>query len=643
MGIMFFKCKACGGNIQLTGKTHGVCDSCGNECTFPVTQDEKRINMFNRGTYFRQKGDYDEAYSAFEHIIAEDNTDAEAHWNLVLCRYGVEYVEDSGSKRYLPTLHRNALDSILDDLDYKFSVEEAEDAQTREIYKRSAQEIYQIQERYWDISRREEPYDVFICFKDRDDNTGKYTESSAQGLKIHDRLKEEGFKVFFSRVTLKERGGEEYEPIIFAALNSAKVMLLLANRKEQLEARWVKNEWSRYLKLCAKDKSKTLLPVYFDITREDFPKQIRNVLQAIDMSDVGAMENLVHAVKKLTGRLNSSQSQPSAVPTVSNMMKRVKQALGDEEYEEAERLLDQALNVEPENGEAYFLQLMAQCRVNNEEMLMHTRGYVEKRTTFLRAFEYGDEQQRERLYQIGQENETYNQYLEAVDDFQSGNVEAALNKFESLGDYGDSATYCKKCRQAHEYQMEVGDGKTYITEKIKKDKPSEYQTFMTMQEHVTKQLQGFQKYGESGKNFRISGTLLLVSALLLFFPLPAAQNWGEFIGICTLAIFLPVQFVRGFIKKIAGGLGLFLLLAIFAEIISGFGWFFLIVGAAILARGVFYLQNGGRYEDSLQKAKDYDNSTIQPLENEICEEINKKYDMLDDKFRVSLKGIPRVF
>ena len=56
--------------------------------------------------------------------------------------------------------------------------------------------------------------------------------------------------------------GQEYEPYIFAALNSAKIMLAFGTDYEYFNAVWVKNEWSRFLKLMAKDKEKHLIPCY---------------------------------------------------------------------------------------------------------------------------------------------------------------------------------------------------------------------------------------------------------------------------------------------------------------------------------------------------------------------------------------------
>ena len=78
-------------------------------------------------------------------------------------------------------------------------------------------------------------------------------------------MTKEGFKVFFSRITLEDKLGTAYEPYIFAALNSAKVMVVLGTKPEHFNAVWVKNEWNRYLALIKAGAEKTLIPAYQDM------------------------------------------------------------------------------------------------------------------------------------------------------------------------------------------------------------------------------------------------------------------------------------------------------------------------------------------------------------------------------------------
>ena len=115
-----FKCKMCGGTIEFEqGATVGVCDSCGTKQTLPRLDDDKKANLYDRANHFRRNNDFDKAMSIYEQILNEDNTDAEAYWSLVLCRYGIEYVEDPASHKRIPTVNRAQFTSIFADEDYK--------------------------------------------------------------------------------------------------------------------------------------------------------------------------------------------------------------------------------------------------------------------------------------------------------------------------------------------------------------------------------------------------------------------------------------------------------------------------------------------------------------------------------------------
>ena len=92
--------------------------------------------------------------------------------------------------------------------------------------------------------------------------------------------------------------GREYEPYIFAALNSAKVMLCVGTDYEYFNAVWVRNEWSRFLKMMEKDKAKHLIPCYKGIDAYDIPKEF-NKLQAQDLGKVGAIQDLLRGIDKL--------------------------------------------------------------------------------------------------------------------------------------------------------------------------------------------------------------------------------------------------------------------------------------------------------------------------------------------------------
>ena len=85
----------CGGNLNIQqGEKTAVCEYCRTQQTVPSTDDEKKANLFNRANHFRRNSEFDKAKEIYEHILDEDSNDAEVYWSIVLCKYGIEYVED---------------------------------------------------------------------------------------------------------------------------------------------------------------------------------------------------------------------------------------------------------------------------------------------------------------------------------------------------------------------------------------------------------------------------------------------------------------------------------------------------------------------------------------------------------------------
>ena len=105
--MITFKCKMCGGALEITsGATVIECEYCGTQQTLPRLDNDKRANMYDRANHFRRNNEFDKAMGIYEQILNEDKTDAEAYWSIVLCRFGIEYVEDPASHKRIPTVNR---------------------------------------------------------------------------------------------------------------------------------------------------------------------------------------------------------------------------------------------------------------------------------------------------------------------------------------------------------------------------------------------------------------------------------------------------------------------------------------------------------------------------------------------------------
>ena len=355
------KCKMCGGDMEISAdKTFGTCEYCGRTMTLPKVSDDQRAAAFNRGNHFRRAGEFDKALGVYERIVADDDTDAEAHWCCALCRFGIEYVEDPATYEWLPTCHRASFDSFLEDVDYLAALEHS-DGITRRQYQKDAAKIAEVQRGILATSQNTEPYDVFISYKELDEN-GERTHDSVLAQDIYYQLTEQGRRVFFSRISLEDIPGTQYEPYIFAALNSAKVMLVVGTSAENLNAVWVKNEWSRFLAMMRKDKSKLLIPCYRDMDPYDMPEQL-TVLMSYDMGKIGFIQDLIRGVNKVLDADKPKEKETvHETVVVKNeggantdaLLKRGNMALEYNKWDDAKSYFDRVLDMDAECAEAYL-------------------------------------------------------------------------------------------------------------------------------------------------------------------------------------------------------------------------------------------------------------------------------------------------
>lgn len=400
---MIIKCKMCGGDIDfIPGATYGTCEYCGSTSTIPQAEDENKLNRYNRANHFRRQCEFDKAVAAYEKILEQDDTDAEAHWGAVISRFGIEYVEDPATHQRIPTCHRVQVASILTDEDYLAAVENAPDEESRRIYQEEAARIAEIQKGILAISANEKPYDVFICYKETDEN-GQRTRDSQWAQDVYYGLTEQGLKVFFSRITLEDKLGQQYEPYIFAALNSAKVMVVIGSRPEYFNAVWVKNEWSRYLSLMKHDHKRLLIPCYRDMDPYDLPEEL-SMLQSQDMSKIGFMQDLLRGVQKV---MQQPTSAPQVVrvetatvetnaPGVTSLLKRAALFLEDGDTASAREYYDHVLDIDPECAEAYMGKVCAETGCRKESDLGTLNYCVDMRGDWQKAVRFASAAQKQK-------------------------------------------------------------------------------------------------------------------------------------------------------------------------------------------------------------------------------------------------------
>lgn len=303
----------------------------------------------------------------------------------------------------MPTCHRVQVASILTDEDYLAAVENAPDEESRRIYQEEAARIAEIQKGILAISANEKPYDVFICYKETDAN-GQRTHDSQWAQDIYYGLTEQGYKVFFSRITLEDKLGQQYEPYIFAALNSAKVMVVVGSRPEYFNAVWVKNEWSRYLALMAHDRKRLLIPCYRDMDPYDLPEEL-SALQSQDMSKIGFMQDLLRGVQKVMNADNQAEASGAVrqvvqtaaggmTPGINSLMERTYLFMEDGDFDSAEEYIERVLDIDPKYAPAYAAKVCVAFRIRKESGLADAPFLYEDNPDWQKALRFADSKQR---------------------------------------------------------------------------------------------------------------------------------------------------------------------------------------------------------------------------------------------------------
>lgn len=456
-----FKCKMCGGALEINdNQTVATCEYCGTTQTLPKLDDDKRANMYDRANHFRRNNEYDKAMGIYEQILNEDNTDAEAYWSLVLCKYGIEYVEDPTTHKRIPTVNRTQYTSVFDDDNYKSALQYA-DGYQKQVYQEEAKAINEIQKNILAISQNEEPFDVFICYKETD-NAGRRTPDSVLANELYYQLTQEGFKVFFARITLEDKLGTAYEPYIFAALNSAKAMVVLGTKPEYFNAVWVRNEWSRYLSLIKQGQKKVLIPAYKDMDPYDLPDEFSH-LQAQDMSKLGFMQDLIRGIKKIVQADTPTatvvkETVVSGQTNIAPLLKRAFMFLEDGNWASADEYCEKVLDIDPENAQAYLGKLMANAQIRKKELFTTLATPFNNLLYYDKVMRFGDEALKEELNgyiaAINERNEKnritgiYSRACASMNTAStSDDYTAAAALFDQIPEYKDAQTLASACRE----------------------------------------------------------------------------------------------------------------------------------------------------------------------------------------------------
>jgi len=309
-------CYNCGGEIyEKNGRL--ICRHCGMYMPREENTTEETALLYAAFQHLRQSNFF-EAEQDFEDIVNRYTANAMGYWGRLLARFGIKYEEDyDGTK--IPTCYAASIESVYNSSDYNKAMEYA-DEETRAVFRKHADYIERVRREWVEKARKEAPYDIFISYKESDpEHNVKRTEDSFTMQELYFQLQSRGYRVFFSHESLRDKTGEKYEPYIFNALSTAKVMIVYGTKPEYINATWVKNEWTRYIKYMKDGQKKqgSLLVAYEGFSPYELPIALSS-LQCMDASQKRFYTDLFDTIEHILDK-NSPASNFTAADGLFNV------------------------------------------------------------------------------------------------------------------------------------------------------------------------------------------------------------------------------------------------------------------------------------------------------------------------------------
>ena len=289
MGMEKNLCSRCG-EPYVYERGRWVCKCCGAVRPSEISNEEE--NLLSVAFQKIRLGDFEEAESLFQDLVERFPKNPEAHWGLTLAKCSVKYERDTDGKM-VPTCSRISKRSIFKLPSFKKAMELGDDQQ-KSNYEEQANKIDKIRAEWLRIGKKLKPYDVFISYKDTELDSDKMkTDDHYRAYELYNHLTSRGYRVFFARKSLQSMAGEDYEPYIYQALETAKAMIVYASKPEYVSATWVKNEWSRFAqKIRDGEKAENaLVVVYHGFDPSALPRSLSKI-QNLDATSLGFSRDL---------------------------------------------------------------------------------------------------------------------------------------------------------------------------------------------------------------------------------------------------------------------------------------------------------------------------------------------------------------
>ncbi|MDE5602017.1 MAG: leucine-rich repeat protein [Clostridia bacterium] len=295
------KCPTCGGRLELISNNKYECRCCHN--VYEMHEGNTSLyDSLQTASTFRESLNFKQAEMLYKNMLKKyANEDlSDVYWNLLLCEQRVMFETDQNGEQF-PSFYDIAQTEIDESEYYSKAIEYAQEYDSNKLmcFVDLANKMQEAKSKYRTIKNSTKPYDIFICFKKSSlVDPDKLTKDYQLAYDLYNHLST-SYKVFFSERSLDNIVIREYEPNIYHALYTAKIMLVLCSDIDYLNSQWVRNEWSRFKMMTRTSaQAKSIIPIFIDgFSPEQLPDELRSC-QGYN-NDIYLMQKLGSAIKAI--------------------------------------------------------------------------------------------------------------------------------------------------------------------------------------------------------------------------------------------------------------------------------------------------------------------------------------------------------
>ncbi len=301
-------CKCCGSTLDPQTAKNGVikCGYCTEIFTLAKSVEPEALDAIRIGNHELDICRFDDAFASFNKAAQIDPNEPEAYIGMAYATHKVQHIRDAVNNRLQPICHEVSNKVFAQDKNYLRALALATQEQKAQ-YARQCEEIDYIRGEFCKFKQSGLDYDCFICVKVTDDERTTtdgqkiYTADYKTADELYFHLSGKGYKPFFSEREIGNRTGADYEALILYALYSSECMLVVCGNESYLQTAWVKNEYTRFLKMVADDEkeSDSVAIVFSGSPIERLPGR-KGKLQGIDMRGVDPYGKITSFVENHT-------------------------------------------------------------------------------------------------------------------------------------------------------------------------------------------------------------------------------------------------------------------------------------------------------------------------------------------------------